>query len=178
MNPQNESFENCVTKQIHETNLLKTRRFAKPNPKDSDGFVYPIVLRIREDSLDSSNLLKIASQNESAKRIFWKWLDSWSTIRNESFQVRILDPRYESNLFKSGFVTYESIRIHGFAKRIHVFTNLLYDSRILNIFPLWTSIKFSLSLCYIFLFSMLIFFMLLTSIIRNNAYNNCRIFDF
>jgi hypothetical protein len=85
-NPQNKSFENCVSKWIHETNLLK-----------------------------------IASRNESAKRIFWKWLDSWSTIRNESFQVRIRDPRYESNLFKSGF-----------AKRIHVFTNLLYDSRILR----------------------------------------------
>jgi hypothetical protein len=141
-NPRNESFENCVTKQIHETNLLKTRGFASPNPKDSDGFVYPIVLRIREDSLDSldlSNLLKIASRNESAKRIFWKWLDSWSTIRNESFRVRICDPRYESNLFKSVFMTYESIRIHGFAKRIHVFMNILYDSRILTSFTLYNS---------------------------------------
>ena len=54
------------------------------------------------------------------------------TIRNESFKVRIRDPRYDTNLFKPGFVTYESIRIHGFAKRIHVFTNLLYESRILS----------------------------------------------
>ena len=67
---RNESFEHRRTKRIHETNLLKTRGFANPNPKDSDGFVYPIVLRIREDSLDSLNLLKIASRNESAKRIF------------------------------------------------------------------------------------------------------------
>ncbi len=99
-NPQNESFENCITKRIHKTNLLKTRGFTNPNPKDSDRFVYPIVLRICEDLLDLldlSNLLKIASQNKSAKRIFWKWLDSWSTIRNKSFQVRICDPRYETN---------------------------------------------------------------------------------
>ncbi len=105
-------------KRIHETNLLNTIQIRE---SESQGFVRirkSIVLRICEDSLDlldSSNLLKIASQNESAKQIFWKWLDSWPTIRNES-----------------GFVVYESIRIHGFAKRIHVFTNLLYDSRILR----------------------------------------------
>ncbi len=29
-------------------------------------------------------------------------------------------------------MTYESIRIHGIAKRIHVFTNLLYEPRILT----------------------------------------------
>jgi hypothetical protein len=48
-------------------------------------------------------------------------------IRTKSFSIGIRDPRYELNLFKSGFVTYESIRIH-------VFTNLLYDSRILRNF--------------------------------------------
>jgi hypothetical protein len=117
-NPRNESFEHRSTKRIHETNLLNTIQIRE---SESQGFVRirkSIVLRIREDSLDSldsSNLLKIASRNESAKRIFWKWLDLWPTIRNES-----------------GFVVYESIRIHGFAKRIHVFTNLLYDSRILR----------------------------------------------
>ena len=69
---------------------------------------------------------KLRHETNPRNKSFWKWLDSWSTIRNDSFQVRIRDPRYESNLFKSRFVTYESIRIH-------VFTNLLYDSRILKI---------------------------------------------
>ena len=64
-------------------------------------------------------------------RIFQKLTGFEITIWNESFKVRIRDPRYDTNLFKSGFVTYESIRIHGFAKQIHVFTNLLYESRIL-----------------------------------------------
>ncbi len=111
-NPQNESFEHCGTKRIHETNLLNTVGIRESG---STGFVWirmSIVLRIREDSLDlsdSSNLLKIASRNESAKPIFWKWLDSWSTIRNVSFQVRICDPRYKTN---PGFVVtirYESM---------------------------------------------------------------------
>ncbi len=28
--------------------------------------------------------------------------------------------------------SHDTVRIHGFAKRIHVFTNLLYESRILS----------------------------------------------
>ncbi len=82
-----------------------------------------IVLRIHRDSLDSWKQVKS----------FENWLDSWS--RYEPNLFKYCDPRYELNLFKSGFVTYESIRIHGFAKRIHVFTNLLYESRILTNFP-------------------------------------------
>ncbi len=69
-NPQNESFENCVTKQIHETNLLKIDWIRKSG---STRFVWirkSIVLRIREDSSVLANLLKIVSRNESAKRIF------------------------------------------------------------------------------------------------------------
>ena len=34
-------------------------------------------------------------------RIFENWLDSWLTIRNESFKLRIRDPRYDTN---PGFV--------------------------------------------------------------------------
>ncbi len=108
-NPRNESFEHRSTKRIHKTNLLKIDWICESG---STGFVWirkSIVLRIREDSSDSLNLLKIASRNESAKRIFWKWLDSWSMIRNKSFQVRIRDPRYETN---PGFVVtirYESM---------------------------------------------------------------------
>ncbi len=102
-NPQNKSFEHRRTKQIHETNLLKTRGFENPNPKDSDGFVYPIVLRIRKDSLDSldsSNLWKIASRNESMKRIFWK-LGHETNPRNESFENCVTKRIHKSNLLKT-----------------------------------------------------------------------------
>ncbi len=102
-NPQNESFESCVTKRIHESNLLKTRGFANPNPKDSDGFLYPIVLRICKDSwdlLDSSNLWKIASRNESTKQIFWK-LGHETNPRNESFESCVTKRIHESNLLKT-----------------------------------------------------------------------------
>ncbi len=79
-----------------------------------ESFENCVTKRIRE-----MNLLKIASRNESAKQIFWKWLDSWPTIQNES-RIR----------------GHNTVRIHGFAKRIHVFTNLLYDSRILSSKPI------------------------------------------
>ncbi len=38
------------------------------------------------------------------------------------------------NLFKSGFVIHDTVRIHGFTKQIHVFTNLLYESRNLTFY--------------------------------------------
>jgi hypothetical protein len=97
-NPLNESFGHRRTKRIHETNLLKTRGFANPNPKDSDGFV-----RIRKDLLDSldlSNLLKTASQNESRKRIFWK-LRLKTIPRNESFENWVTKRIQETNLLKT-----------------------------------------------------------------------------
>ncbi len=55
--------------------------------------------------------------------------DSWSTIRYES-SIRIVG--YESNLLGVRIHGHNTLRIHGFAKQIHVFTNLLYDSRILT----------------------------------------------
>ncbi len=79
-----ESLENCITKRIHKTNLLKT-----------------------------------GSQNKSTKQIFWK-------LCHET------NPQIKS--FENWQI--ETKQIHGFAKRIHVFTNLLYDSRILNCFAL------------------------------------------
>jgi hypothetical protein len=121
----NKSFENCVTKRIHEMNVLKTRGFANPNPKDSVGFVYPIVLKIREDSLDSSNLLKIASQNKSMIQVFEN-LGNKSKRNKSSCRICFVEP--ETNLF--------GVRIRDYdTKRIHVFTNLLYDSRILTYLP-------------------------------------------
>jgi hypothetical protein len=123
-NPQNESYENCVIKRIHETNLMKiasqnesTKRIlwklrhetnpqneSFENQKDSRilnfHLKYVYVVKIRQDLLDSlksvtkrihetnlmkiasrnestkriheTNLMKIASRNESTKRIFWK----------------------------------------------------------------------------------------------------------
>jgi hypothetical protein len=117
-----ESFEIFGLTNRNESNLLRflvlrnesTIRIRIRESKTS-GFVSAIVLRIRKDSLDSWK------QVES----FENWLDSWS--------------RFETNLLKSGFVIHDTIRIFlspdswpGFAKRIHVFTNLLYESRILN----------------------------------------------
>jgi hypothetical protein len=60
------------------------------------------------------SVYKTNPQNESFENI----KDSWSTIWK-----------------KSGFVNNKTKRIFlesGFAKQIHVFTNLLYDSRILK----------------------------------------------
>ena len=55
-------------------------------------------------------------ENQSTKRIH---------ETNLLKTLRIRDPRYETNLF--------GVRIHDYdTKRIHVFTNLLYDSRILT----------------------------------------------
>ena len=42
--------------------------------------------------------------------------------------------QYKTNLFGVRIRDYDTKRIHGFAKRIHVFTNLLYESRILSFF--------------------------------------------
>ena len=124
-NPRNKSFEHRRTKRIHETNLLKTRGFANPNPKDSDGFVYPLVLRIREDlldSLDSSNLLKIASQNESTKQIFWK-LRQETNPQNESFENCITKRTRESNFLK----TDELNRNESMDSRILTFLSYLFS---------------------------------------------------
>ncbi len=142
-----------LTNRIHDTNLLKKgirnestiRIFWMPygfaNPKyriRMDSFKVRLCTKIREDSWGFVGFMKTG-------RIFWKlagfictirifpYPDSWTTIRYES-GIRIV--RYESNLFEVRICTHDTVRIHGFAKRIHVFTNLLYDSRILN----WTTI--------------------------------------
>ncbi len=51
---------------------------------------------------------------------------------HDTKRIRIRQSRNETNLLKSGFVIHNTVRIHGFAKRIHVFTNLLYESRNLS----------------------------------------------
>jgi hypothetical protein len=151
-----------LTKRIHETNLWKTglrnestiRIFGKPayetNPQYESlrfGFASPpawickdsfcaIVLRIRKDSRGFVGFVKTGRifgksvyetnpRNESFENI----KDSWFTIRNESGFVN-----HETNLFGVRIRDYDTKRIHGFAKRILVFTNLLYDSRILRNF--------------------------------------------
>ena len=99
--------------------------------KDSWGFV-GFVKKAESCQKESTNrihetdLLNTVVRNESTKRIFehHRWIrktnpDSWRT--NPDFL------RNESKL-----TGYES----GFAKRIHVFTNLLYKSRILMNTPL------------------------------------------
>ena len=63
---------------------------------------------------------------------------------HDTKRIRIRDSRYETNLLKSGFVIHDTVWIHGFAKRIHVFTNLLYESRILTRTPLFFPSRISL----------------------------------
>jgi hypothetical protein len=46
-------------------------------------------------------------------------------------ESRIHIVRHGSNLFGVRICDHDTIRIHGFAKRIHVFNILLYDFRIL-----------------------------------------------
>ncbi len=149
-----------ITNWIHDTNLLKTglqiesaiqifqvSGFASPPArihKDS-GFANlyfydlfcALVLRIFEDSWGFIGFVKIG-------QIFENWQDLWFKIWNESFQLRILCSRiryesricfvrHRSNLFGVRIGDHDTIQIHGFTKRIHVFTTLLYDSRNLNV---------------------------------------------
>jgi hypothetical protein len=75
--------------------------------------------------IHDTNLTKTGLRNESAIRILKVW------IRESGFaspQAWIRQSRYETNLFGV------RIRDHD-TKQIHVFTNLLYDSRILNFNP-------------------------------------------
>ncbi len=51
---------------------------------------------------------------------------------HDTKQIRTRQSRNETNLFGVRIRDYDTKQIHGFAKRIHVFTNLLYESRILN----------------------------------------------
>ncbi len=81
-----------------------------------------IVLRIRQDSWGFVVFMKTGRifKNRTHESGF---ANLWS---------RICQSRNETNLFGVRIRDYDTKRIHGFAKRIHVFTNLLYDSRILN----------------------------------------------
>ena len=78
------------------------------------------------------------------RQIFWKCVTKRIRETNLLKIDWIRDSRYKTNLFKSGFVIHDTVRIHGFAKRIHVFTNLLYESRNLNFYVLGISYNESL----------------------------------
>jgi hypothetical protein len=47
-------------------------------------------------------------------------------VIHDTKQIRICIVRHKSNLFGVRICDHETIRIHGFAKQIHIFTNLLY----------------------------------------------------
>ena len=126
MNPQNESFENCVSKQIHKTNLLNTvgqnesmkRIFWKP--EDSDGLVYPIVLKIHEDLSDSLNLLEIASQNESTIRVFYN-------LGNKSKQNESMDLQNESMFLRISYKIPASLDITIRMFIFGIFSNFCFN---------------------------------------------------
>ena len=114
-NPQNESFKNRSTKRIHETNLSKTGLRNKSTKRifwNQYGFAN-LKPRIRMDS----GLFKVRlCTKDSSGFVMIRW-------------IRFI--RHKSNLFGVSIRDYETKWIHGFAKQIHVFTNLLYDYRIL-----------------------------------------------
>ncbi len=107
-----ESFEIFVcTKRIHETNLSKT------NPRN-ESTIQIFKVRFRESETSGFVRIRIRKSlflrirwSRKNRRIFENWLDSWLMLQNESFKVRIRDPRYDTNLFKSGFVIHDTIRI-------------------------------------------------------------------
>jgi hypothetical protein len=111
-------------KRIHDTNLLNTIWIRESKAQVSYGFVLDqstsYVLRfvricwIRENRL---NLLKIGwIRMYDTKQIFPNW-DSWTTIRYKSGVCIV---RYKSflNLFEVRICTHNTVRIHGFVKRI------------------------------------------------------------
>jgi hypothetical protein len=115
------------TKQIHNKNLLKKAlRIESPSLpawicKDS---FRAIVLRISQDSWGFIGFVKTGwiFKNRTRESGF---ANLWS---------RICQSRNEANLFGVRIRDYNTKWMHGFAKRIHVFTNLLYDFRILHYF--------------------------------------------
>ena len=114
--------------QIHES------RFTSPPAWIDKDWFCVIVLRIRQDLWGFVGFMKKG-------RIFWKSVyesnsgtKSFETLRFVIYYmkwIRIHIVRHESNLFEVRICGHNTVQIHGFAKRIHVFMNLLYDSRIL-----------------------------------------------
>jgi hypothetical protein len=160
-NPWNESLENRPTKRIHDTNLLKKALriksaiqifkvqiresgFANPPAWIRKDAFHAIVLRICQDSwgfvgfvktgwiFGSSGhetnpqfkSLRIGLANPDSRICEVGFANLWSRIRRS---------RNETNLFGVRICDYDTKRIHGFAKQIHVFMNLLYDSCILTL---------------------------------------------
>ena len=85
------------------------------------------ILTLKDQWFDSHRLpksnskyfLKLYCTKQIHNTGIWKL---WSRIKTNLLEVRIR--------------SHDTVRIHGFAKQIHVFTNLLYESRILSILPL------------------------------------------
>ncbi len=100
----------------------------------------------------------------------------WSTIRYES---RIRFVRHKTNLFEVRICSHDTVRIHGFAKRIHVFTNLLYNSRILNqntYFVIYALLPFLTTLEIVFLFFNAYIKSIISCLINLFYFKSCFIF--
>jgi hypothetical protein len=116
-NPRNESYENCVTKRIHETNLLNTVGRNESTKRifwKAEGFANPkLPSKVRLCSKDSPGFVRIrwfrwnVSRNESTKRILWK-LCHETNPRNESYENCVTKRIHETNLLKT-----RRIRIRG-----------------------------------------------------------------
>ncbi len=146
---------------IHNTNLLKKvvrvkstiqilwKKFNKTNPRYKSfrfGFASPPAW-IREDSFHAI-VLWIRQDLSGFVRIHENRLNLWNSGHKSNPRIRIFNvrtcesgfanlwsrirqPWNETYLFGVRIPAHDTKQIPGFAKGIHVFTNLLYDSRIL-----------------------------------------------
>ncbi len=141
-----------LTNWIHDTNILKKGLWIKSAIQiftvrtRKSGFTSPPAW-ICEDSgfanLDFWRFNSVFSTKDlsgffgfmKTGQIFWKSVYE-SNPRTKSFEkvkaLRICIVKHKSNLFGVRICDRKMIRIHGFSKQILVFTNLLYDSRILK----------------------------------------------
>jgi hypothetical protein len=95
-----------------------------------------IVLRICQDSWGFVGFVKTGRIFGSSGHKTNPRFESLRIARESGFPNLwswIRQSRNETNLFGVRIRDYNTKQIHGFAKRIHVFTNLLYDSRILKL---------------------------------------------
>jgi hypothetical protein len=136
-------LENRPTKRIHKTNLWKTGQAYETNPRYESlrfGFANPDS-RICQPGFVSCYSTKDLSGFVKTGRIFG---GHKTNPRFESLRIGLTNP--DLRICEVGFVNHETnlfgVRIRDYdTKRIHVFTNLLYDSRILTYLLIQTRVE-------------------------------------
>ncbi len=135
-NPQYKSFENRCRNRNHNTNLLKTGLQIEST--------IPIFLnatgihKSKTRNLYGFGLVQSTSMIckdfwgfEKTGLIFWKLAGFVMYNTNQIFPIwyesRICIVRYKFNLFEVRIRSHNMVQINGFAKRVRVFKNLLYQ---------------------------------------------------